>query len=123
MRDACDLVSVALVATRPIVVFSPGRGGCAPAPDRRIFRASAKVLSVLRTPATIFPDAGSMMSPTAFTATIAATTSPLGSVMDAVPIPDLVERLAPPNLPTVAPAPAPTEPSCTAPVVAASAAL
>src|SRR5439155_1523258 len=90
---------------------------------RRSFRASANVLSGLRTPATTFPVAGSMTSPTAFTATIAPTTRPLGSAMEAVPIPDFVERPAPPNFPTVAPAPAPTVPSCTTPVVAASAAL
>ncbi len=106
-----------------MVVFSPARGGCAVPPERRILRASAKVPSGLRTPATILPVAGSMMSPTAFTATMAATIRPLGRVIDALPRPDFVERPAPPNLPTVAPAPAPTLPSTTAAVVAASAAL
>src|SRR5436309_13355602 len=90
MRVVCDLVSFALVATRPIVVFSPARGGCALAPDRRIFRASANVLSGLRTPATIFPVAGSTMSPTAFTATSAATTRPFDSAIDEEPTPAFI---------------------------------
>ena len=45
---------------------------------RRILRASAKVPSGLRTPATTLPVAGSMMSPTALTATMAATMRPFG---------------------------------------------
>src|SRR5207244_12442865 len=61
--------------------------------------------------------------PAALAATMAPTTRPLGSEMDAVPIPDFVECPAPPNFPTVAPAPAPTVPSCTTPAVATSAAL
>src|SRR4051812_18303031 len=90
MRVACALVSLALVATTPIVVFSPARGGRIAEPDRRILRASAKVSSGLRTPATTLPVAGSTISPTALTATIAATTRPLGSAIAAEPIPAFV---------------------------------
>src|SRR5438094_747516 len=122
MRAASAFDSRAFVATTPIVVFSPARD-CVFPPARSSLRASAKVLSGLRTPATTFPVAGSMTSPTAFTATMAPTTRPLGSEMDAVPIPDFVARPPPPNFPTVAPAPAPTVPSCTTPAVAPSAAL
>ena len=50
-----------------------------------------------------------LMSPTAFTATSAATTSPFGSRMAADPIPAFIGR--PADLPIVAPAPAPTLPS------------
>src|SRR5262245_35605745 len=123
MRVAWALVSFALVATTPIVVFSPARAGRNAEPDRRIFLASANVLSGLRTPATTLPVDGSTMSPTAFTATIAATTRPFGSTIAAEPMPALVglrdpagkpsRSGVPLNLPTVAPAPAPIDPSCT----------
>ena len=62
------------------------------------------------------------MSPPAFTATIAAMVRPLGSVIDAVPMPPFMGLPPPANLPTVAPAPAPILPSAIAPVVAAFAA-
>ncbi len=122
---ACTLVSAALVATTPMVVFSTGRAarGRPTAPERSITRASAKPLpSAVRTPATTRPVAGSMMSPAALTATSAATTSPSARVMDAVPMPDFVMRVGPAIFPTVAPAPAPIEPSATGPSVAARAA-
>src|SRR3954451_16567056 len=77
-----------------------------------------------------------MMSPTALTATTAATTRPLGSLMAADPIPAFIGPPLPPpvfmgpplppprpaDLPTVAPAPAPTFPSWTGDSDAASAA-
>ena len=63
------------------------------------------------------------MSPAAFRATKAATVRPLGKVIEAVPMPPFIpEPPLPPNLPTVAPAPAPTLPSAMAPVVASFAA-
>ncbi len=89
------------------------RGRWKSAPERMISRASANVPSGLRTPATTLPVSGSMMSPTAFTATIAATTRPFGMVSAALPMPDFIALIGPPSLPTVAPAPAPTLPSCT----------
>ena len=53
-------------------------------------RTSASPLpSSVRMPATTWPVAGSMMSPRALTATSAATTRPLGSVMAALPMPAL----------------------------------
>ena len=59
-----------------------------------------------------------MTSPTALTATIAATTSATfgltGTLIDAVPMPPFIAP--PPILPTVAPAPAPTLPSVHIPV-------
>jgi hypothetical protein len=64
-----------------------------------------------------------MMSPTALTATMAATTRPLGRAIEALPMPAFIDRPGPPNLPTVAPAPAPIVPSDTGAVVAAAAAL
>src|SRR4029079_9211232 len=77
--------------------------------------ASARLPSGPRTPATTWPVAGSMMSPTALTATMAATTRPLGSLIAADPIPAFIRPppppRPPPDLPTVAPAPAPTLPS------------
>ncbi len=68
------------------------------------------------------PVAGSTTSPNAFTATSAATVPPPGSRCDAVPIPAFIARPRPYSLPTVAPAPAPTQPSVTGPLVAACAA-
>src|SRR5512143_148876 len=71
-----------------------------------------------------------MISPTALTTAIAPTTSPFGNVIDAEPTPDFIGSLRsagfgskPPSFPTVAPAPAPTLPSATGPLVAAVAAL
>ena len=62
-------------------------------------RASAKPLpSAVRTPATTLPVAGSMMSPTALTATSAATTRPSGSVIDADPMPAFIDRPGPRHL-------------------------
>src|SRR5580704_10593107 len=102
----------------PIVVFSPGRGGPTLLPARRSLRASANVPSAFRTPATTRPVAGSMISPTAFTATIAPTINPFGNVIADEPSPAFVGRSRLPgeslSLPTVAPAPAPTLPSGTA---------
>src|SRR6185312_7197180 len=72
-------------------------------------------------PATIRPLVGSTTSPTALTATSAATTRPFGHTRAIDPTPPFMER--PPDiLPTVAPAPAPTLPSATGPFVAAVAA-
>ena len=67
----------------------PGRWSCSRRraarwpvwPVRSSLRASANVPSGLRTPATTWPVSGSMMSPTALTATMAPTLKPLGSVM------------------------------------------
>ncbi len=51
---AWALVSFALVATMPMVVFSPGRG-LSSSPDRIALRASMKLPSAAREPATICP--------------------------------------------------------------------
>ena len=65
-------------------VFSPARGGrAAPPRAQHLARVREALPSGLRTPATTWPVAGSMMSPTALTATIAATTSPFGIVIAA----------------------------------------
>src|SRR5262245_66509782 len=106
MRAASGFDSFAFVATTPIVVFSPARGGWRVPPLRRIFRASARVPSGLRTPAMTLPVAGSTMSPTALTATMAATMRPLGRAIDALPMPAFIDRTGPTNLPDVALAPA-----------------
>ena len=55
-------------------------------------RVGERLPSSVRTPATTSPVAGSMMSPTAFTATSAATTRPFGSVIAAVPMPPFIAR-------------------------------
>ena len=110
MRDlrslrACALVSTASVATTPMVVAMPAcsAGGrslrridaTAPGPRRP---------SSVRVPATTAPEAGSITSPTALTATTAPTvTRPIRA--EAVPMPPLVARSMPNSLPTVAPAP------------------
>ena len=117
-------MSTALVATRPIVVFSPARGPRPRinGPARSTLRMSTNVLpSSPRAPATTCPVAGSITSPTALTATIAATTRPSESLIDALPSPPFTGR--PVILPTVAPAPAPTLPSSTGPSLAATEAL
>ena len=58
------------------------------------------------------------MSPTALTATSAATVTPLGIVTAALPSPPFIARDPPRSFPTVAPAPAPTFPSFTGEVLA-----
>ena len=114
MRLTSAFVSFALVATTPMVVFSTARGAaprrCISAPLRSSARASANVPSGLRTPAITLPVSGSIMSPAALTATIAATTRPLGMRSAALPRPPFIDVPGPPILPTVAPAPAPTVP-------------
>ena len=128
MRLTSALDSFAFVATRPMVVLAPGcgcaeRGRRRSAPERISVRTSASPLpSSVRTPATTLPVPGSMMSPTAFTATMAATTRPFGRTIAAEPRPPFIERPSP-ILPTVAPAPAPTLPSGTAASLAPCAAL
>ena len=107
----------ALVATTAIVVLPPARGAAARVRARRersSARASASALpSAVRTPATTLPVAGSMMSPTAFTATMAPTIEAVRQ-RDAGRADAALHRApAPPILPTVAPAPAPTLPSGT----------
>ena len=86
-------------------------------PARSNLRASASCPFAPRTPAITCPVSGSMMSPIALTATIAATTRPLGNVIADDPIPAFIGPpptvSCPRNLPTVAPAPAPTLPSST----------
>ncbi|KAG1436511.1 hypothetical protein G6F57_020633 [Rhizopus arrhizus] len=115
---ACALVSVASVATTPMVVAVPGRMELGRSPARMAARVSSRCLpSGVRAPARMRPVAGSSTSPTAFTATIAPTVTP-ATVNDALPMPPFMARLAPYSLPTVAPAPAPTLPSCGAAVVA-----
>ena len=79
MRCTSALVSFALVATRPMVVFSPGRGRLAGrAGPQQLARVGEACRRRLRTPATTLPVSGSMMSPTALTATMAPTTRPFG---------------------------------------------
>ena len=111
-----------MVATTPIVVFCPA----ARAPQRARPHQRPGIRkprpSGVRTPATTCPVAGSITSPTALTATSAATIRPSGSVIDAVPMPPFIARAGPASFPTVAPAPAPTLPSATGPADAAAAA-
>ena len=95
MRVACALVSFALVATTPIVVFSPARGGRIAEPERRILRASANVSSGLRTPATILPVDGSTMSPTAFTATVGSGKPVIGILGEYDALPGLAQDAVP----------------------------
>ena len=66
--------------------------------------------SALRAPATTAPLAGSTTSPIALTATSAATVTP-SMRSDALPMPPFIARPMPNSLPTLAPAPAPTDPS------------
>jgi len=68
------------------------------------------------------PVVGSITLPAALTATIAATTSPPGTSIAALPTPPFIARSARISFPTVAPAPAPTFPSTTGSLVAARAA-
>ena len=101
------------------VVFSPGRRRTRPSAAATARRRAPA--STVRTPAITLPVAGSMMSPTAFTATSAAT--PRRQAAPAPPTRSrLHQRRGSPSLPTVAPAPAPTLPSATASAVAAAAA-
>ena len=72
MRVACALVSFGVGRDEADGrVLAGARRADRSAPERRIVRASANVPSGLRTPATTLPVSGSMMSPTAFTATMA----------------------------------------------------
>ena len=108
---ASGLVSVALVATTPMVVLAPPWGPF-DAPSRSSRRASASPCPLaVRTPARTDCVVGSMMSPTALTATMAATVSPLSRVPAAAPSPPFMARAMPRSSPPVAPAPAPTLPS------------
>ncbi len=115
---ACVFVNAALVATTPIVVCCSGSGArtacaeCAARRGRR--RAPCRPRFACRRRSG--RSTGSMTSPRALTATSAATTSPSGSAMAALPSPPFIARPRPAILPTVAPAPAPTLPSATAAV-------
>ena len=100
------------VATTTSVVFVPSRANPPPGipPFARYRRASTKP-SGPRAPASILPSE-SRTSPKAFTTARAlTTTSPRCS--DQVPIPLFIIPSAPRTFPTVAPVPAPTEPSAT----------
>ena len=83
-------------------MFSTARGAaprrCISAPLRSSVRASANVPSGLRAPAITLPVSGSRMSPAALTATIAATTRPLGMRSAALPRPPFIERAGPAHL-------------------------
>ena len=104
-----------------MVVFGPAAAR-EDRPARSSLRASARPRpSCVKTPARTAPVAGSTMSPTALTATSAATIRPSPITIEAVPTPDFIAP-PPPLFPTVAPAPAPTLPSDTGPSFAASAA-
>ena len=87
------------MATTAIVVFAPGDGAVACGCERSNFRASASPFpSGVLTPATTAPVVGSMMSPTAFTATSAATTRPFGNVIAKLPTPAFMARSRLPNI-------------------------
>ena len=78
-------------------MFSAARGDaarrCISAPLRSSVRASAKRRRrACARPRPLCPMSGSMMSPTALTATIAATTRPLGMRSAALPRPPFIER-------------------------------
>ncbi|MCY1300415.1 hypothetical protein D9M70_499780 [compost metagenome] len=106
------------MATTPIVVAAPARIDLGRSPARMAARVSSSILpSAVRAPARMRPVDGSSTSPTALTATMAPTVTP-ATVSDAVPMPPFMARLGPYSLPTVAPAPAPTLPSCGASAVA-----
>ena len=109
-------VSFALVATTPMVVFSPARGRARRSRARRAAACARRrrLPSGLRTPATTLPVSGSMMSPTALTATMRRDDEAVrqrdGALSRCPPSSDRVPGCRR-NLPTVAPAPAPTLPS------------
>ncbi|MNI70182.1 hypothetical protein D3C73_1259810 [compost metagenome] len=92
---ACALVSVALVATTPMVVAVPARIDRGRLPARMAARVSRNCLpSAVRAPARMRPVAGSSTSPTALTATMAPTVTP-ATVSDALPMPPFMARLGP----------------------------
>src|SRR2546425_404054 len=102
--------SVALVATTASVVLRVANG----APPRpKCASASTNLPSAPRAPARIAPEP-SRMFPTAFSTTSAPTTMspPLAAQ---VPTPPFIAARGPSALPTVAPVPAPTDPSATSP--------
>ena len=102
--------SAALVATTARVVLRAANG--AP-PWPKCVRASTYVPSGPRAPASTAPDPSRML-PTAFSTTRAPTiTSPPRTAQ--VPTPPFVAARGPSAFPTVAPVPAPTDPSATSP--------
>src|SRR6266581_127054 len=106
--------SVALVATTASVVLRPFPTAPNGAPPRaKCVSASANVPSAARAPARTAP-APSRMLPTAFRTTSAPTTMspPLAAQL---PTPPFMAARGPSALPTVAPVPAPTDPSATSP--------
>ena len=119
-RVQSALLSFASVATHPIVVADAriGAPGVSPASRLAVVPSSAWP-SAVSAPAIGRPLPGSITSPTAFTAIRAAMVMP-STLRLAVPIPPFIERPTPHSLPTVAPAPAPTEPSVGLAVEAAS---
>jgi hypothetical protein len=117
---ASALVSTASVAMMPSVVEDAGSmsRGVSPLRIACVAWISARPSSV-RAPAMGRPQAGSMTSPTALTATMAPTVNPL-TASAAVPMPPFIARSMPNSLPTTAPAPAPTLPSTGGALLAAS---
>src|SRR5213596_1686430 len=104
--------SVALVATTASVVLRPFPTAPNGAPPRaKCVSASANVPSAARAPARTAP-APSRMLPTAFSTTSAPTTMspPLAAQL---PTPPFMAARGPSAFPTVAPVPAPTDPSTT----------
>src|SRR5262249_55121480 len=76
--------------------------------------ANSRLSGVFRTPAMIFPVAGSRISPKAFTATRLDTMTPRGSVTLKKTTPAFIAFRLPQALPTPAPGPAPTTTSAPA---------
>ena len=92
---ACALVSLASVATTPIVVAAPGWKGAGNSPARMAcIVSSSAVPSALRAPATGRPLDGSITSPSAFTATSAPTVMPAART-EAEPMPPFIARAMP----------------------------
>ena len=94
----------------PIVVAMPAISGAGSCPSHSAAMMSSGCLpSSVRAPAITRPVAGSTTSPTALTATSAATVI-APTLIDALPMPPFIARSVPNSLPTEAPAPAPTLP-------------
>ena len=115
----CSLSSVASVRTTARVVFSipPNTGADAIARRDSLLPTNRPSR---RAPAKISP-CSSITSPRAFTTVSAATVTPPPICTEAKPTPPFIIPWKLSNLPTVAPVPAPTEPSSTVEVAALAA--
>ena len=119
---ACVFVSVRSSRRRRSSCWRPARDWAHRRPRMSRPRIGERLAVRRPTPATTLPVAGSMTSPTAFTATMAATMRPSGIRSPRCRgRPSSIDP-APPSFPTVAPAPAPIDPSAAWSGVAAAAA-